>query len=186
MIISITGDIGSGKSTIAKKLSAKLGYKHYYIGQIRRDAAKKMGMTLSEYNKYGETHPETDIEVDNYQKELGKKEDNFIIEGRTSWFLIPHSVKLYIAVNSLEGAKRVFKQLQEDNKRNEDSDLLTLQDVIESHRKRELSDKLRYQKYYQKDCSDKKNFDFVIDTTSLSPDQVFDDVWRYIKSINKK
>ncbi|MEI6587962.1 MAG: AAA family ATPase, partial [Candidatus Moraniibacteriota bacterium] len=146
MIITITGEPGSGKSTIGKKLAQELGYDHYYIGQIRRDAAKERGMTLAEYNKYGETHPETDIEVDNYQKNLGKEKNNFVIEGRTSWFLIPHSTKIYIAVDPEEGAKRVFKELQVDNNRNEDNGLLTLTDVLRSHREREASDMLRYQK----------------------------------------
>ncbi len=182
MIITIAGDPGSGKSTIGKRIAKKMNYKHYYIGQIRRDAAKKMGMTLAEYNKYGETHPETDIKVDEYQKKLGKEENNFVIEGRTSWFLIPQSIKLYIAVDSSEGARRVFKELQADNNRNEDNYLKTVEDVLTSHKKREDSDKLRYQKYYQKDCSDKNNFDFVIDTTNLTPDEVFEKVWEYLKN----
>ena len=186
MIITIAGDPGSGKSTIGKRLAEKLNYEHYYIGQIRRNAAKKMGMTLAEYNKYGETHPETDIEVDEYQKKLGQEKDDFVIEGRTSWFLIPQSVKLYIAVEATEGAKRVFKELQADNSRNEDNGLKTIEDVLASHKKRELSDKLRYQKYYQKDCSDKNNFDFVVDTTNLTPDEVFKKVWKFIEKYQGK
>ncbi len=186
MIITIAGDPGSGKSTIGKKLAKKLDYDYYYIGQIRRDAAKKMGMTLAEYNKYGETHPETDIEVDEYQKKLGKEKDNFVIEGRTSWFLIPQSVKLYITVDPLEGAKRVFSHLQKDNKRNEDTDLKTVEDVLKSHRERAQSDKFRYQKYYQKDCFDKNNFDLVVDTTNLSPEEAFNKVWEYIEIKQKK
>jgi CMP/dCMP kinase len=181
MIITITGDPGSGKSTIAKKLSEKLNYEHYYIGQIRRDAAKKRGMTLTEYNEYGETHPETDIEVDDYQKNLGKEKDNFIIEGRTSWFLIPHSIKLYVAVDPKEGAKRVFGHLQEDNMRNEDNGLKTVEDVLRSHKKRAESDNLRYKKYYKKDCYNKNNFDLVIDTTNLNPDETFNHALRYIQ-----
>ncbi len=183
MIITITGDPGSGKSTIGKKLAQKLNYQHYYIGQIRRDTARKMGMTLAEYNKYGETHPETDSRVDEYQKKLGQEKDNFVIEGRTSWFLIPQSLKLYIAVNSLEGAKRVFKELQLDNQRNEDNNLKTVEAVLISHKKREESDKLRYQKYYQKDCADKNNFDLVIDTTELTPEEAFAKVWEFIKRL---
>lgn len=181
MIITITGEPGSGKSTIGKRLARDLGYEHYYIGQIRRDSAKKRGMTLDQYNKYGETHPETDIEVDEYQKNLGKEKDNFVIEGRTSWFLIPQSIKLYIAVNPAEGARRVFKELQADNNRNEGSNLLTEEDVLRSHREREESDSLRYMKYYQKDCSDKKNYDLVVDTTNLNPEEAFLAVWKYIE-----
>jgi cytidylate kinase len=181
MIITITGEPGSGKSTVGKKLAQKLGYDHYYIGQIRRDAAKKKGMTLAEYNKYGETHPETDTEVDDYQKNLGQKKDNFVIEGRTSWFLIPHSIKIYLTVDPMEGARRVFDELQSDNNRNEDNKLLTVEDMLRSHKERDASDKLRYIKYYQKDCFDKNNFDFVVDTTNLSPEEVFDTVWDYIE-----
>lgn len=182
MIITITGEPGSGKSTIGKKLAEKLGYERFYIGQIRRDAAKKMGMTLAEYNKYGETHPETDIEVDDYQKKLGQEKDNFIIEGRTSWFLIPHSIKLYITVDPLVGAQRVHKELQNENSRNEDKNIDTVESLLASHTRRMESDKMRYQKYYQKDCYDKNNFDFVIDTTDLTPDEVFQQIWKYIES----
>ena len=182
MIITITGEPGSGKSTVGKKLGEKLNYKHYYIGQIRRDAAKKKGMTLAEYNKYGELHPETDTEVDNYQRALGKKEDDFIIEGRTSWFLIPRSIKLYFKVDPREGARRVFNEIQGDSMRNEDNDLRSVGNVMKSHEKRMTSDKLRYQKYYQKDCYDEKNFDFVIDTTCLTPQEVFERTWKYIQS----
>lgn len=181
MIITITGDPGSGKSTIGKRLAETLNYEHYYMGQIRRDAAKKRGMTLTEYNKFGETNPETDFEVDDYQRELGKTKDNFVIEGRTSWFLIPDSIKLYIAVSPLEGAKRVFKHLQGENMRNEDNELKTVEDVLASHKKREKSDALRYKKYYQKDCSDVNNFDLVVDTTNLNPDEAFNKVLEYVQ-----
>ena len=41
MKITISGPIGSGKSTVSKILAAKLGYKHYSIGGFMRDIAKK-------------------------------------------------------------------------------------------------------------------------------------------------
>jgi len=182
MIITITGEPGAGKSTIGKRLAKRLNYEYYYIGQIRRDAAKKNGMTLAEYNKYGETHPETDIEVDNYQKKLGEEKDNFVIEGRTSWFLIPQSIKLFLKVNFKKGAQRIFKELQEyDNRNNEDNKLKTIQDVLRSNQKREISDKYRYKKYYNKDCSDENNFDFIVDTTNLTRDEVFEKVLKYVQ-----
>jgi len=185
MIITITGEPGSGKSTIGKRLARKLNYEHYYIGQIRRDAAKKRGMTLAEYNKYGETHPETDTEVDDYQRDLGKEKNNFVIEGRTSWFFIPNSIKVYISVDPLEGAKRVFKELQEDNNRNEDKNLANLEDVERSHKDREQSDALRYKKYYNIDYFDKSVYDVVVDTTNLNRDEAFEAVWAEVEKIIK-
>lgn len=41
MIISISGAHGSGKSTLAKQLAGKLNWPHYYMGGLRREAAKK-------------------------------------------------------------------------------------------------------------------------------------------------
>ncbi|MDH4329928.1 MAG: cytidylate kinase family protein [Candidatus Moranbacteria bacterium] len=182
MIITITGDLGSGKSTVGKMLAKELELERYYIGQIRRDAAKKMGMTLEEYNKYGETHPETDIDVDNYQKKLGQEKDNFLIEGRTSWFLIPHSIKLYFEVDPREGAKRVFKELQGENVRNEVASVSSVEELMKIHKKRNDSDNYRYKKYYGKDCYDKKNFDFIIDTTNLTPQEALEKTLEYIKT----
>jgi CMP/dCMP kinase len=180
MIITITGDPGSGKSTIGKKLEADLGYRRYYMGQIRRDAAKAKGMTLEEYNAYGEIHPETDVEVDDYQKKLGETEDNFIIEGRTSWFLIPQSIKIYIKVDPLEGARRILSDLSTNTARNEGNNLHSLEDVLASNIKRAQSDDVRYKKYYNKDCFDLTNYDLVIDTTNLTPPEAYEKVYQYI------
>ena len=41
MIISISGDAGSGKSTVADIISKKLGLKSYYMGGVRRKVAKE-------------------------------------------------------------------------------------------------------------------------------------------------
>jgi predicted cytidylate kinase len=181
MIISLSGAHGSGKSTVAQKLAETLNWPRYYMGGLRREAAKKRGMTLAEYNKLGETDPSTDKEVDDYQKKLGETDDNFIIEGRTSWFLIPHSLKIYLDVSEAEGDRRVFGHLQQKNDRNEDNNIESLEDVKESLRRRLASDRLRYQKYYGIDVNDVKNYDFYLDTTNLTQDEVFQSVYDYVK-----
>ncbi len=181
MIISISGDAGAGKSTVAKKLAEKLNFSRYYIGGLRRQKAKERGMTLEEYNKLGENDPSTDLEVDNYQKELGKKEDNFVIEGRTSWYFIPHSFKIYFSVDKKEGAKRIQKELQKKNDRNEGDNLKTVEDVIVSIEKRKISDSKRYKKYFNIDVYDMSNYDCIIDTTNLTPEEVFIKVQKVIE-----
>lgn len=185
MIISISGAPGSGKTTIAKKLAAKLGWPRYYMGELRRQAAKKRNLTLTEYNKLGETDPRTDLEVDEYQKKLGQTKDNFIIEGRTSWHFIPHSIKIYIDVAAKTGAERIFKELKNKNSRNEDRDLKTPADVLKSNKKRLASDKKRYKKYFNINADDKKNYDLIIDTTNLNKKQAFDKTYKFIKPLLK-
>jgi len=181
MIISINGPAGSGKSTIAKKLAEKLGWEYFYIGGIRREKAKELGMTLAEYNKLGETDPSTDIAVDQYQTELGKTRDNFIIEGRTSWHFIPHSLKIYLDVDENAGAERIYRELLENNERNEDIQLESVEAVLASNRRRKNSDIKRYRQYYNFDVYDTVHYDYRLDTTGLNQNQVFKKVYDYIK-----
>lgn len=180
MIISISGTQGSGKSTIARKLSKKLDWPRYYMGGLRREAAFKRGLTLAEYNKLGENDPTSDLEVDNYQTELGRKENNFIIEGRTSWYFIPHSLKLYIDVDKEIGAARIFSSLQTKNNRNEDKNLNSVEDVLKSNIERQKSDNKRYKKYFNIDVYDQKNYDFYINTSNLSIEEVFEKCFSFI------
>jgi cytidylate kinase len=181
MIISLTGAIGSGKSTIAQMLSDKLAWPRYYMGGLRREAAQKRGLTLAEYNILGETDINTDQEVDLYQKKMGEKQDDFVIEGRTSWYFIPNSFKIYLDVQLEEGARRVFGSLQKKNNRNEDKELKSVEDVKESMKKRQISDSLRYKKYYDINVNDLSHYDFYLDTTNLSQDRVFQIVYERIK-----
>lgn len=182
MIISFSGAPGAGKSTIAKQLAEKLDWPRYYIGGLRRQKAKERGMTLEEYNRLGEQDPSTDLEVDKYQEELGKKEDNFIIEGRTSWYFIPHSLKLYLDVEEREGAQRILEELQGKQDRNEGDIPKDVEEVVKRNQRREESDRKRYAQYFGIDAFDKNNYDHVIDTTGLTPEEVFNKVYDIVVS----
>lgn len=188
-IITISGMPGSGKSTIAEELSVTLGMKRYYIGGMRREIARRKGVTLEEYNKLGETDPSTDKEVDEYQTELAKTEDNFIIEGRTSFFFIPNSLKLFIDVDFDEGCRRIFNEIQDPKKaedRNE-GDTKTLERLKKSLIERMNSDRKRYKKYYNiDDVYDKKHFDIVIDTTGRTVEQSYQTVLSAVRQVMDK
>jgi len=183
MIISISGAHGSGKSTLAQELARKLGWPRYYMGGLRRDAAAKRGLTLAEYNKLGESDPKTDLEVDEYQRELGQTQDNFVIEGRTSWYFIPHSFKIYLDTDKEVAAKRIWKDISEKGERkNEDKDMNNWQDVLASMEHRLKSDHDRYRQYYNIDVYDKRNYDYYLDATNLRPEEVFEKVYNLVKN----
>jgi len=186
MIISFNGDEGSGKSTIAKKVAEALDYPRHYMGQIFRDMAKKGGLTLVEYLKLGESDPNIDKEVDDYLLNLAKAQDDFVIESRTAWHLIPNSLKIYLKVSEEEGAGRIFKQLQEENFRNEGKKFDSLEGVLENNRRRRETDDLRYKKYYGINIRDPKNYDLFLDTTKLTREEVFERVMNFIKEKTNK
>lgn len=183
MIISLSGAHGSGKSTLAKELAKRLDWPRYYMGGLRREAAAKKGLTLAEYNKLGESDPQTDMEVDEYQRKLGETQDNFIIEGRTSWYFIPHSLKIYLDTDEEVGAKRIWKDIKEKGIReNEDKGLKSWQDVLTSLRHRLQSDIDRYQRYYNIDVHDKNNYDYYLDATNLTPEEALEKIYDFIKA----
>src|SRR3989338_2859223 len=98
MIITISGCPGSGKDTVARIISKKLGMKLHQMGELRRKLAKKHRLSIQELNERGKTESWTDSKIDSITTELGKKQDNFIIVGRTAYHFIPHSIKIYLDV----------------------------------------------------------------------------------------
>ena len=67
------------------------------------------------------------------------------------------------------------------NERNEDKNLDSIESVKVSMRKRLTSDSLRYKKYYNIDVNDFSHYDFYLDTTNLSREQVFSKVYEAVK-----
>ena len=187
MVISFNGDHGSGKSTIAERISKELQYERFYMGQIFRDLAEEKGLTLIEYLKLGETDANIDKSADDYIVKLGEERKDFVIESRTAWHFLPKSLKIYLEVSKEEGARRMFKHLKEENQRsNEDRGIETVEDVIASNEKRKAADDARYQKYYGINANEMKNYDLVLDTTDLTKDEVFEKVSDFVgKVVNK-
>jgi cytidylate kinase len=166
MRITINGIPGSGKSTVAKYLAKKLKFKYYGIGRMRREIAKEKGMTIAELNKLGEKEAWTDIEIDDFQKKLAKK-DNFIADGRLSWNFIPNSIKIFLTVKPEIGAKRIFKEKRKEERyENVKGEMRALKERLKS-------DVKRYKKYYGiKNIYDLKNYDIIIDTSDMSRGQM--------------
>ena len=71
MILTIAGDPGSGKTTVAKKVAAQLGYNRYSGGDMRSTVAQERGMTIDELNDLGMKEDWTDKETDKKVEELG-------------------------------------------------------------------------------------------------------------------
>jgi len=180
MIISIGGVPGSGKSTVAKLLAEELNYDQHNIGGIRREMAQKKGMTLEEYNKFGERDDSTDKDVDDYQIKLGKTKDNFVIEGRMSWKFIPNSIKVYLDCDIKIAAKRLYQDSINNPQRKNEAKINSEKDALDSIKKRMDSDSKRYIDYYGVDSYDKTNFDLVIDTTKKGPYDVVKEILEYV------
>lgn len=183
MIITLAGLSGAGKSTIKKILAERLGWKAYSMGDMRGAYATEHGMTIDELNILGMTDPKTDALVDEFQTELGKREDNFVIDGWMSWFFIPQSIKIFLDIDPEEGARRIFAEQQNyPDHRTDERSYTDVADVKANLAKRVLQNQERYRKWYGVDFLDKRQYDLVIDTTALLPEQVAERIEAFISS----
>ena len=187
MILTISGNPGSGKSTVAKILAEKLKAEMIYVGGMRREIARKKKMSLMELNEYAKTHPETDVEVDKFVAEEARKLElkgkKVIVEGRAQFHFLPESVKIYVVVNPKIGAERIWKDLQETAKsaeRNEGK-FSSLKEVEKEILLREENDAKRFQKYYGFDQRKKENYDLIVDSSKITAAEVAEKILLFVK-----
>lgn len=168
--ITVSGDIGSGKSTFAKHLAAELEIPRIYIGQFMREEAARRGITLEEFGELQEEDDSVDRQMDALQKEKSKETDRGVFEGRTAWHFVENpTVRVFLAVEPDMGAERVW-----GDKKNKARDKYnSLEEVKERNIRRKASEKKRYWNYYQIDAYDHKNFDVIVDTSNIDIDEVF-------------
>ena len=192
MIITISGTPGSGKSTVAKILVEKLKAERIYVGGIRREIARKKGWTLEELNKYAQTHPETDVDVDKdvtvQARQLEKAGKKVIVEGRTQYHFLPESIKIYIKVEPEEGARRIWNDLQEKELRDQrnEGNITSFEQMKLRMKQRQQEDIKRYQKYYSINPYDESHYDLVVDSTAISAEEVAEKILSYVKKYLRK
>ena len=167
-IISITGDLGSGKSTVSNLLRERLNFDYIYTGKIQREIAGKYNMTTLELNKYAETHPEIDEEIDAVLKSLNDSTD-LIVDSRLAWFFLPESFKIFLKTDVMVSATRISNDNQRGNEK-----YSSVEEAVNHIIARKNSENKRYMDLYGANCSDLSNFDLVIDTSSLTPEIVAD------------
>ena len=167
-IISISGDIASGKGTVSTILTNDLNYGIYRNGEYFRKLAKEMGMDVTSFNIYVKEHPEIDRQIENSAKEYAKDHENFVIDARLGWYAVPESFKVYLKVDIDVAAKRAF----DDEKRKSTEKFNTLEEQKQDIIKRYNSENMRYWDLYKVRKDDMSNYDLVIDTTKKSPEEV--------------
>lgn len=164
--ISLAGDLGSGKSTVSDILISRLGAEYYSTGAIVRSIAEGRGMTVTELNKYMETHPEIDHEIDDGIAALSDLDKFLIIDSRMAWHFTRGTFKVYLSCDIETSALRIMNA----NRKGEHSE--TLEETIATTRARRESEKKRYLKQYGVDIKDLSNYSLIVDTSNATPEEV--------------
>lgn len=183
-IISLAGELSSGKGVVSKILMEDLNYGVYRNGDYFRKLAKEKGMSVTEFNEYVKQHTEIDIQIENSAKEYAKDNDNFIIDARLGWYAVPESFKVYLKVDIDVAARRAFENQDIDKKQTENFN--TIEEQKADMQKRYQLENERYYQVYGVRKDDMSNYDLVIDTTNLKPEQVAEIIEKeYFKWLKK-
>jgi cytidylate kinase len=166
--ITITGDLGSGKSSVAKVLCKMLNLKYFSTGVIQRQIAKEKGLNTLELNYFSENNLDIDKYIDDQVIKLNDETDSFILDSRMAWHFIRRSYKIYLTVDPIVAAQRVIADDQREGEP-------VIEDAYEKSlnllERRAAEDK-RFKSIYGVDCGDLSNYDLVLDTTTSGIEEI--------------
>jgi cytidylate kinase len=162
MLITISGLPGSGKTTVARLLSHRLGLPHVYAGDLYRKAAVERGLTLEQFNELTERDHSIDRNLDE-QMAAYARGGGVVLEGRLAGFVAVQegvdALKIWLTAGDEVRARRVAQREERD---------WTV--VLQQNRVRHDSDAKRYRAIYGFDLNDTSIYDLVLSSDTQGPD----------------
>ncbi len=168
-IITITGEIGSGVTTVTEKLSRVLEYRKFSAGGLFRGLARRYGMTVEQLNEYAKQNRVIDREIDTLIRRLGEGAE-IILDARLGYYWIHDSFKVYLTVDMDIAVKRIYKDISQ-GLRNEEKGSSIVETIVSIQKQGESAHE-RYFRDYGIDISNTNNFDLIVETDRRSVDEV--------------
>ena len=173
-IITITGTLGSGKSSTSDLVAKKLDFKRFSSGDLMRKTALESGISLNELSAKAERNIEIDKKIDDEVKKVGAL-DKIVLDSRLAFHWIPNSFKVYLDLPPEIAQERILNNPKENILRRESENSLTIEEIYKKIISRRESEIKRYKELYGIDnYTDKKHYDLVIDTNKNNLEQVVD------------
>lgn len=148
---------------------------------MRRKMAQERGMTLEEFNRYGITHASTDRDVDEWARGRAKQTGRGVFEGRTMFYFIPQSVKIFLNVSLHEAAKRIANDGTHLRRFEAGDNFRDMKTVEQALKRRIQNDSIRYRKHYKLNIFAKRNYDLWFDTTKSTPQKTLATILDYLE-----
>lgn len=177
-IITIAGKLGSGKSTVGKKIAEILSYQHASTGDFMRAIAQNRGITLQELSAIAESDSTVDKAIDANSIDLGTKE-NIVLDSRLGFHFIPNSFRVFLELDPIVAAGRILKDVENNPSRGAESkdSFDSVESIAVSITERLNSERKRFFEIYGiKDQTAPENFDLVINTGAPEFDNNIDAV----------
>ena len=178
MRITISGPPGSGKTTVCKLLAARLGYRYIISGNVFREMASKLHLSLTEFGKLAEEDPKYDMMIDDSMVTMAAEDDDIVLEGRLAGHNLARldmiAFKVYLDADPRVRAGRILER--------EKGDLKTvMNDMLE----REMCEAVRYSQWYGIDINDKSVYDLIVDTSDAPPEKVVEIIVKKLEGFSR-
>ena len=176
MNITITGNLGSGKSSVAKILKER-GYEYSSTGNIFRQLAMEKGLSVEEFNRQvneaaNRGDHSVDKMIDDTTTRIGEERDKVVFDSRLAWHFAPKSFKVFIITDIDEASRRVFHDSLRANSETYESQDACRKALIN----RQKLETVRYKEVYDIDYYDMGNYNLVIESTNASPDEIAQEI----------
>lgn len=176
MNISITGNLGSGKSSVAKILKER-GYEIFSTGNIFRQLAMDKGVSVEEFNrqvneaaKRGDRS--VDKMIDDTTTKISEERDNIVIDSRLAWHFAPKSFKVFLITDINESSRRVFH----DSVRANSESYKSQEECKKALINRQKLETVRYKEIYDIDYYDMSNYNLIIESTNALPEEIAQEI----------
>lgn len=168
MHITLTGNLGSGKSTISRILEEKYGYEIFSTGKVIRKIALEHNVDVLEMNKIMEADHQYDHMIDDTTARISKEnpDKDILFDSRLAWNFVEKSFKVFLSASVDVTAQRVMQ----DEKRGKVEAYASLEEAKQKLKDRVITEDRRYRDIYGIEYLNPSNYNLVLDSTECSPD----------------
>lgn len=158
--ITISGEVGSGKSTLVAELSGILsgaGWRVVSIGSKFREFCDQHNITVDDIEQLPD---EMHKKFDDYQKVMLKEEELIIVEGRMSGYFAKDLGDVLTIYCDLPSDERMKRTMQRENF------IRSKQEILKKNTERDEKDMKRYERLYGvKDYRNKEYYRLYLNTS---------------------
>lgn len=167
MRITLCGDLGSGKSSVGRRLSELLGIPYFSGGQLFREIGQISNLDALATNLEAETNVDIDAAVDQRTKDLDRDLPDFILDSRMGWHFVSNAAKVYLSASPDTAAQRIVGDASRKSENYADPE-----SAVMMLRRRRESERKRYRKLYGVDIEDRDNYDIRIITDDAAVEDI--------------
>ena len=179
MQISITGKLGSGKSTVCKMIRDRYDYEIFSTGAIQREVAREMGISTLELNKRMKQDHSLDTRIDEATTRLSRerRDCRLIFDSRMAWHFAEDTFKIFLTVDPTVAAQRVMA-----NPRDSEERYRSVEEARDKLVERSRVEQSRFRELYGEDYCDYGNYNLVVDSSARTPEEIVDIIWEAFRA----